>query len=123
MYSNWGPAIQVKHLCLDEELAEGIASSVSSDRIVIVCRAAEERIIRSILNQIGWKSKIQSIVTETNLTNWYEKALRGIYGNALGNELLSALCAEIVNEFPSLDVTSNILRDRGYEGINDPFWS
>lgn len=38
MYSNWGPAIQVKHLSLDVSLAENIVSDISSDRIVIVCK-------------------------------------------------------------------------------------
>ncbi|MDD1608831.1 MAG: HaeII family restriction endonuclease, partial [Methylococcaceae bacterium] len=62
---NNGLAIQIKHLSLTEELAENIVSSVSADRIVIVCKAAEQKIIVSLLNQLGWKSKIQSIVTET----------------------------------------------------------
>ena len=67
MYSNWGPAIQIKHLTLSEELAEDIVDSISSDRIVIVCKQAESGLIISLLNQIGWKSKIQSVVTEDEL--------------------------------------------------------
>ena len=77
MYSNWGPAIQIKHLSLDVELAQNIVQSISSDRIVIVCKDAEREIILSLLTQIGWKSRIQSIVTENELVAWYEKALRG----------------------------------------------
>lgn len=123
MYSNWGPAIQIKHLSLDEGLAEGIVGSVSSDRIVIVCKDAEERVILSLLNQIGWRSRIQSIITESDLTTWYEKALRGTYAEMLGDELLLSLCEEIANEFPSLDETPEVLRERGYEEITDPFWS
>lgn len=123
MYSNWGPAIQIKHLSLDEDLAEDIVGSVSSDRIVIVCKDAEASVIVSLLNQIGWKSRLQSIVTESNLTIWYEKALRGTYADLLGSELLSCLCEEIANEFPSLDETPTVLRERGYDQITDPFWS
>ena len=37
MYSNWGPAIQIKHLTLDEELAKSIVEGVTSDKIIIVC--------------------------------------------------------------------------------------
>lgn len=122
MYSNWGPAIQIKHLSLDEGLAEDIVGSVSSDRIVIVCKDAEERVILSLLNQLGWRSRIQSIVTESDLMAWYEKALRGTYSMALGNELLSRLCDEITNEFPSLDEIPEVLRSRGYSEISDPFW-
>ena len=74
MYSNWGPAIQIKHLCLDVSLAENIVNSVSSDRIVIVCKDAEKDIILSLLTQIGWRGRIQSIITESDLINWYKKS-------------------------------------------------
>jgi len=123
MYSNWGPAIQVKHLSLDEEVAENIVDGITSDKIVVVCKDAEEKIIASLLNQIGWRSRIQSIVTETDLRNWYERALRGVYADMLGEELLACLCNEIVNEFPSIGSAPEILKSRGYGEINDDFWS
>lgn len=122
MYSNWGPAIQIKHLSLDVELAENIVDSVSSDRVVIVCKDAERDIIVSLLTQIGWRQHIQSIVTENNLISWYEKALRGKYSDQLGDELIFRLCNEIAREFPSVDSTPAIIRDRHYEKIADPFW-
>lgn len=122
MYSNWGPAIQIKHLSLDTELAENIVTSISSDRIVIVCKKAEESVILSLLNQIGWRSRIQSIITEDDLVEWYEKALRGKYAALLGDKLLATLVQEITEEFPSTDDTPQILKDRHYEKIQDPFW-
>ena len=122
MYSNWGPAIQIKHLCLDEEMAENIVDSVSSDRIIIVCKDAEQRVIYSLLNQMGWKSKIQSIVTEQNLINWYEKALRGKYSSITGKILLQCLSTEITFEFPSINEIPDILKCRKYEDISDNFW-
>ena len=122
MYSNWGPAIQIKHLSLDLSLAESIVNSVSSDRIVIVCKDAEKDVIVSLLSQIGWRSHIQSIVTESDLINWYEKALRGSYSDSIGDTLLYTLAAEIAEEFPSVDNTPDILKDRHYELISDPFW-
>lgn len=65
MWANFGPAIQIKHLSLNEQLAEDIVSTVSSDRIVIVCKDSEESVVKSLLNQLGWKSRIQSIITES----------------------------------------------------------
>lgn len=122
MYSNWGPAIQIKHLSLDESLAQEIVESISSDRIVIVCRDAEKGVIVSLLTQIGWKSRIQSVVTESDLIRWYEKALRGEHSKLLGNKLLETLSKEIVREFPSSGEFPPILKDRHYEGIKDYFW-
>lgn len=123
MYSNWSPAIQIKHLSLDVALAENIVSSVSSDRVVIVCKDAEKAIIVSLLTQIGWRSHIQSIITEDNLIEWYEKALRGKYADIMGNKLIRCLCEEIAEEFPSVDTTPDILKNRHYEKISDPFWT
>lgn len=122
MYSNWGPAIQIKHLSLDLSLAESIVNSVSSDKIVIVCKDAEKDVIVSLLSQIGWRSHIQSIVTESDLMNWYEKALRGNYSDSIGDTLLYTLAAEIAEEFPSVDNTPDILKDRHYELVSDSFW-
>ena len=122
MYSNWGPAIQIKHLSLNTEVAEGIVDSVSSDKVVIVCKDAEEKVILSLLTQIGWRNRIQSIVTESDFENWYDKALRGVFSIDLGNELLSCLCGEIANEFPSVDDTPEVLRNRKYEELDDENW-
>ena len=123
MYSNWGPAIQIKHLTLDEELAKSIVEGVTSDKIIIVCKDAEKRVIESLLIQIGWKQKIQSIVTEQDLIVWYDKALRGEYSHLLSNGLLRTLIEEISNEFPSVNSMPAVLMDRHYENISDDFWN
>lgn len=122
MYSNWGPAIQIKHLSLDVELAESIVTSITSDRIVIVCKEAEKDVILSLLTQIGWRSRIQSIVTENDLVAWYEKALRGKYADILGDKLLEKMRNELANEFPSIDETPEIISSRHYERIDNPEW-
>ncbi|WP_315392233.1 HaeII family restriction endonuclease [Prevotella denticola] len=122
MYSNWGPAIQIKHLSLNEDLAETIVNGVSSDRIVIVCKDAEEKTIISLLNQIGWKSKIQNIVTEKELIKWYKKALTGTYSALLASKLLNTLSEEMLLEFPSLDTLPDALTQRHYEKISNDFW-
>lgn len=123
MYSNWGPAIQIKHLSLDEDLAESIVTSIASDRIVIVCKDAEKRIILSLLNQIGWRSKIQSIVTEDDLIQWYDKALTGTYSESLGDSILQRMKEEFTMEFPSIDNTPEIIKNRHYETIKNNYWT
>jgi len=122
MYSNWGPAIQIKHLTLDEDLASSIVDSVSADRIIIVCKDVEKKLLVSVLTQIGWKSRIQSIVTEENLIGWYEKALRGKYSDILAKPLLGILVEEMQNEFPSIGETATIIDPRHYENITDDYW-
>ena len=119
MWANFGMAIQIKHLSLTEELAENIVSSVSSDRIVIVCKDSEEKLIVSLLTQIGWKSKIQSIITEKDLISWYDKALRGTFAEEIGEKVLSTLYDEILLEFPATncDDFNNFKYDRGYDSI------
>lgn len=123
MYSNWGVAIQIKHLSLDTTLAENIVSNISSNRIIIVCKDAEQDIIISLMTQIGWRSRIQSIVTENDLANWYEKALRGKYADVVGDKLMETLCSEIAEEFPSITNLPDILKSRHYENITDSFWA
>ena len=118
MYSNWGPAIQIKHLSLDIELAENIVNNVSSDRIVIVCKNAEKDIILSLLTQIGWKSKIQSIITEDDLIKWYEKALRGKYSEIAGEKLLNCLRNEIIKEFPPINNIPDVIKNRHYDKLS-----
>lgn len=122
MYSNWGPAIQIKHLSLDINLAEDIVTSIASDKVIIVCKDAEKDIILSLLTQIGWKSRIQSIVTENDLISWYDKALRGQYSMELAENLLNTLIEELGLEFPSVIEIPEILSNRHYEKITNDFW-
>ncbi|MEI7869802.1 MAG: HaeII family restriction endonuclease [Candidatus Methylumidiphilus sp.] len=125
MWANFGLAIQIKHLSLTEEMAENIVSSVSSDRIVIVCKDTEQKIIVSLLNQMGWKSKIQSIVTESDLLIWYEKALRGKFANSIGDKVLQNLSDEIKVEFPATDKKDFLLfiQKRGYDKLVSEDWA
>ena len=117
MWSNFGLAIQVKHLSLDEEMAANIIGGISADRIIIVCKKAEQRVIVSLLTQIGWKSRIQNIVTEDDLTEWYEKALRGNY--PIADTLLANIKTEVTKEFPALNEEEQpfdiFVRKRGYD--------
>jgi hypothetical protein len=116
MWSNFGLAIQIKHLSLDPKIAEGIVSGISADRIVIVCKDSEEKTIVSLLNQIGWRSRIQSIITEKMLITWYEKALRGKYSEQVGLRLVEILQEQIKIEFPSTESAeiTQFMLERGY---------
>ena len=124
MWANFGLAIQIKHLSLTEELAENIVSSVSANRIVIVCKDTEQKIILSLLNQMGWKSKIQSIVTESDLLKWYEKALRGKFSEVIGDNVLQKLADEIQVEFPTTDKKEflQFMQKRGYDKLISKDW-
>ena len=111
MWSSFGMAVQIKHISLDEEKAKEIVQGIAADRIVIVCQEAEKKVILSLLTQIGWKSRIQGIITEAELVNWYEKALRGNFSEALGKKIINTVLQQIHKEFPS---TNNAFM---------PFWN
>lgn len=122
MYSNWGPAIQIKHLTLDEDLASSIVGEIQSDRIIIVCKDVERKVLISVLNQIGWASRIQSIVTEEDLRVWYHKALCGQYSPQMGPALLQTFAEQMQLEFPSVGGASTAIDERHYERIADAYW-
>lgn len=76
-----------------------------------------------MLTQIGWRDHIQSIITENDLVSWYEKALRGKYAAQIGDELLSRLSNEIIEEIPSVHKIPKSIKDRHYEKLPiDDFW-
>ena len=111
MWTNFGPAVQVKHLRLDAGLADEIAEGVATDDVVIVCKTAEERLIQSLLNQIGMS--IRGIVTQDDLMHWYNLCLTK-YSDTMGNKILRHLHNEFLQEFPSLGTMVAFLEERGY---------
>lgn len=125
MWANFGLAIQIKHLSLTEELAQNIVTSVTADRIVIVCKDSEKNIIISLLTQIGWKSKIQSIITESDLLTWYDRALNGNFSKIVGHRVLSNLVEQIILEFPATDNLdiNNFITARDYPVLTNTEWS
>lgn len=123
MWSNFGPVIQVKHLNLTEQLTEEIASSIRADQIVIACKAAEKEVIESLLSQIGWKSKIQGIVTEKELMEWYNLCFSK-YSETLGKTLLDNVRREFNEEFPSNRHIIPFMKERKYvpEQFDNEIW-
>lgn len=124
MYANFGSVVQIKHLSLDEDLAQNVVASISSNKIIIVCKSAEKNIINSLLTQIGWRSKIQAIITVDDLEHWYEKALRGVYSHEMGERIISMLSNEIKKEFPSVGNNDfQAFKDsRGYSSLSSRYW-
>jgi len=123
MWANFGPVVQVKHLSLSEDLAEDISDSVDADRIVIVCKDAERMTYERVLKQLG--QRVQAIIVESQLVQWYEKALRGKYSSELGNDLLNCLKQEFKNEFPYSDSFEDFYKEREYDKVpksNSIFW-
>ena len=125
MYANFGAVVQVKHLSLDIALAENIVTSITANKIIIVCKSAEEAMIKSLLNQLGWQERIQSIITIDELSDWYQKALTGQYSGVLGEKVIDTLSQEIKAEFPSVgnNEFQEFKRSRGYHLLNSSDWN
>jgi type II restriction enzyme len=120
MWANFGPAIQVKHLTLNENLANGIIDQVESDHIVIVCRDAEANVIQTVVKQIGWGRRVRGIVKESDLIEWYERCLRGKFKDRLAQPLLKRLILGFKAEFPQTVALVGFLEERGYAEMIPP---
>lgn len=123
MWANFGPAIQIKHLTLTEDLAEDISQTVSADQIVIVCKDGEKPTLERITQQLG--QRVQGIIVQSQLATWYEEALQGRFAARLGGDLLHSLRQEFRNEFPYSETFEPFYQQRQYHLIhqpNSPFW-
>jgi len=124
MWANFGPAIQVKHINLQQSNAENIVDQIESDHIVIVCRDCEAPIIKNIMSQIGWGQRVRGIITEQQLIGGYEKCLRGKFSQDLSPLLIKLLNQSFEYEFPqAVDQASKIkafCQSRGYDKIKLP---
>lgn len=114
MYSNTGSIVQVKHLSLSEELAKEVVSRVSSESVVIVCKSSEQETITSLINQIGWKSKIKGIVTLDDLSSWYKICLESKDNQELGIKVINMIKTQMSLEFPSTYELDSFMTERGY---------
>ncbi len=111
MWTNFGPAVQVKHLRLDADLADEITEEVAADDIVIVCKTAEAQLIQSVLHQIG--KPVRGIITQDDLLSWYDLSLTK-YQQRMGVKIIKHLKNEFLQEFPSLGELLTFLDERGY---------
>lgn len=118
MWANFGPAIQVKHVSLDIDIANDVVDNIDSNRIVIVCMRCDEKKIKSIMSQLGLK--IKGIIVEDKLFEWYDEALRGEYAALMGSRIKEHLVDSINDEFPSLDGLEPFMKRRKYDQIAVP---
>ncbi len=120
MWANFGVAIQVKHMTLNEELASEIVDQVESDQLVIVCRDAEAAVISTIMKQISYGRRVRGIVKESDLIRWYELCLRGEFADRLAQPLLQRLADGFSMEFPQATYTTSFCAARGYTNLTPP---
>lgn len=124
MWTNFGLGMQIKHLSLTARMAMDITTKISADRIVIVCKDCDRDTLLSVLCQFGQGGKIQAIITESELLEWYEKALRGKCANVLGDAILECLNSEILAEFPITKIGEfeKFWQNRNYKLPSDDYW-
>ena len=124
MWANFGVAFQIKHLSLTPAMAENIASDITADRIIIVCKECEKDVLISVLQQFGSAGRIQAVITENELEMWYEKALRGQSADLIGDKVMQRLENEIKVEFPSTTTEfDKFFATRGYDQLSvDDIW-
>jgi type II restriction enzyme len=120
MWANFGPAVQVKHLTLNEKLAEEVVDQVETDHIVVVCRDADATVIQTIAGQIGWGRRVRGIVRESELIDWYELCLRGRFEGRLATPLLDQLREGFYAEFPQSATIAEFLEERSYLDFEPP---
>lgn len=120
MWANFGPAVQVKHLSLpNAEAFHDICNRISADRIVIVCKDAATKVVQEVLEQEGLRDRIQGVITESMLCEWWDRACSLPEDPSMGADLLQELVAAIVEEF-SVEGTDGFIATRGYRLENLP---
>jgi type II restriction enzyme len=124
IWANFGVAIQIKHISLTPSRLEDIASGLSADRIIVVCKECEKDVLVSVLKQFGCGTRIQSVITEEELEDWYETALRGKSAELIGDVVLQRLANEIKVEFPlTTSEVDDFFEENGYNRRLSPdFW-
>lgn len=115
MVANFGPAIQVKHLTLDADAIADICDGLTADRIVIVCKDTEVKVLDAVIKQLGLSERLQGLVTFSDLQSWYRICLNPEHRKTLGESLLKDFICEFSNEFPSLDGLEGFMTKRKYQ--------
>ncbi len=115
MWANFGPAIQVKHISLSEEMAEDVSENLTADKIIIVCLDGEAKTIEKVTKQLPFSDRIQGIITLSNLREWYKICLSKKYSATLGQDLLKDLKREFGFEFPATSAIEPFIKERAYE--------
>lgn len=117
MVANFGPAIQVKHLTLDSDAVADICDGLTADRIVIVCKDTEVKVVDAVIKQLGLSDRLQGLVTFSDLQTWYRICLSRKNQKTLGASLLKDFIREFSNEFPALDGLEDFMSGRKYQSV------
>lgn len=126
LWANFGPAVQVKHITLDEESAAPLADSVGADQLVVVCRDIDKAAIERIMEQTGLNGRIRGFITKTDLVRWYALAVGPRHAATMARPLLKALAAEFEAEFTLSDPSrlDSLTTERGYsEATKTRLWA
>ena len=115
--ANFGPAIQVKHLTLDADAIADICDGLMADRIVIVCKDTDVKIVDAVVKQLGLSERLQGLVTFSDLQDWYRICFSAEHRKTLGESLLKDFIREFSNEFPSLDGLEGFMTRRKYQNV------
>lgn len=123
MWANFGPAIQIKHCPLTKKIAQAIIEPINADRVIIVCKNVSQTALTSIYADQKLKSKIQCLLTEKDLANWYKKVAHE-YPQSLSDAVIATIQAQLKAEFPTSDQDDfqQFIKSRNYE-MNGPDWS
>jgi len=116
MWANFGPAVQVKHLTLSPEQVGEICDSVRADKVIIVCKSSEIKIIEVILQQLDFKEKLRGIITEKDLDKWCYISCNK-YSDTVGKSLITSIIKEMQLEFPitNYEKIEKFLKRRNYD--------
>ncbi len=115
LWANFGPAIQVKHFALSADLIRDISNGLRVDNCIIVCTDLEKSAMESILLKEKPENPSLSIVTLSDLRNWFATALKPENVIEVGEELVSTLLQEFEREFPINNEMPTFLSERGYD--------
>ena len=111
------PAVQVKHLSLSPSQVGDICGGIQADKIIIVCRSIEAASLKAVLEQVGLGNRIRGIITEKELTKWYQLGCGEKYHKTLGADLVQAIFDEVAVEFPITQAqrVKAFFEERGYD--------
>ncbi len=120
LYANSGHVVQVKHVDLDSNVLSGIGNSVSSNKIIIICKSYQKDTIVKLLSQIGFGDRIHSIITFNQIYEWYESAFNGNYSKELSTKILNTIQEQIILEFPIIENNDfdSFFIERGYDQLD-----
>lgn len=110
--TNFGMAIQVKAVTLDEDIVEE-AEDIPAGQVVIVGKEGDMGLIKNIVKKLGLSDKVRGFATINDLKRWSNLCFLK-YSEEMGEILLNKLRQEITTEFRQINEMGDFLEERGY---------